>query len=113
MRHWRDNRIIARTPLGAECAQRYGAPYYTFHRADLHRANRILREKLQPELAFLDVAKDPQDVPLGPTGKVLKRVLRERYKNLFAGGRSEYASGYVPDLMKMGNAASDTSRVDH
>lgn len=37
MRHWRDNRIIACTPLGAECAQRYGAPYYTFHRADLHR----------------------------------------------------------------------------
>lgn len=37
MRHWCDNLIIARTRLGAECAQRYGAPYYTFHRVDLHR----------------------------------------------------------------------------
>ena len=79
----------------------------------MQRANRILREKMQPELEFLDIAKDPQDVPLGPTGKVLKRVLRERYKNLFAGGGSEYASGYVPDLTTMNNATSETSRVDH
>lgn len=78
----------------------------------MQRANRILREKRQPELAFLDIAKDPQEVPLGATGKVLKRVLRERYKDLFAGGVIEYASGCVPNLIKTGNSVSATSRVD-
>ncbi len=38
LRRWQDNRLIARTALGAECEQRFGAPYYTVHRADLHDA---------------------------------------------------------------------------
>lgn len=37
MRRWDDNRLVARTTLGNECTRRYGAPYYTFHRADLHQ----------------------------------------------------------------------------
>lgn len=38
LRRWDDGRVIARTALGAECEERYSAPYYTVHRADLHRA---------------------------------------------------------------------------
>ncbi|GAB3174256.1 FAD-dependent monooxygenase [Myceligenerans halotolerans] len=38
LRRWDDNRVIARTTLGAECEDRYSAPYYTVHRADLHGA---------------------------------------------------------------------------
>ena len=37
-RRWSDDRLIGRTPLGDECERRYGAPYYTIHRADLRRA---------------------------------------------------------------------------
>jgi salicylate hydroxylase len=38
MRRWSDNSLLRRTPLGAESEERFGAPYYTVHRADLHRA---------------------------------------------------------------------------
>lgn len=35
---WRDGRLLARTPLGAECESLFGAPYYSLLRADLQRA---------------------------------------------------------------------------
>jgi len=38
MRRWRDGSVIGQTELGAACEAAYGAPYYTAHRADLHRA---------------------------------------------------------------------------
>ena len=34
-RRWEDGRTLARGPLGPEAEQRFGAPYYNFHRADL------------------------------------------------------------------------------
>ncbi|NUT51934.1 MAG: NAD(P)-binding protein [Saccharothrix sp.] len=37
VRRWDDNTAISRTTLGEECAELYGAPYLTAHRADLHR----------------------------------------------------------------------------
>jgi len=36
MRRWDDGRLLQRTPLGSLCRRRFGAPYYTVHRADLH-----------------------------------------------------------------------------
>lgn len=38
MRRWDDSRLLARTALGDDCEELYGAPYYTVHRADLHQA---------------------------------------------------------------------------
>lgn len=38
MRRWDDDRLIVRIPLGEECRKEFRAPYYTLHRADLHRA---------------------------------------------------------------------------
>jgi len=35
-RHFRSGRLIAQTALGAQVAERYGAPYYHIHRGDLH-----------------------------------------------------------------------------
>jgi salicylate hydroxylase len=43
MRRWDDNDVLARTALGQACVDRFGAPYYTFYRPDLHR---LLRELL-------------------------------------------------------------------
>jgi salicylate hydroxylase len=37
-RRWDDGRILLRSPLGETIESAFGAPYYTFHRADLHRA---------------------------------------------------------------------------
>src|SRR5262249_60489902 len=37
-RRWDDGRILLRSPLGEVVETTFGAPYYTFHRADLHRA---------------------------------------------------------------------------
>jgi salicylate hydroxylase len=45
MRRWDDNSVLCRTPLGEQCEQYFGAPYYTVHRADLHRC---LLERLPP-----------------------------------------------------------------
>lgn len=33
---WDDGTLLQRTPLGKACRDRFGAPYYTMHRADLH-----------------------------------------------------------------------------
>jgi len=38
LRRWDDGQVLGRTVLGRECEELYGAPYYTVHRADLHRA---------------------------------------------------------------------------
>lgn len=37
MRRWSDGRTLRRTELGRDCLQMFGAPYYSLHRADLHR----------------------------------------------------------------------------
>jgi salicylate hydroxylase len=37
-RRWDDGRFLLRAPLGAMIEERFDAPYYTFHRADLHGA---------------------------------------------------------------------------
>lgn len=48
----------------------------------LARGNEALRRAGQPELGVLEVARTERDLPLGVTGKVLKRELRERYADL-------------------------------
>jgi salicylate hydroxylase len=37
-RRWDDGRVLLRSPLGEEVETAFGAPYYTLHRGDLHRA---------------------------------------------------------------------------
>jgi salicylate hydroxylase len=36
LRQWDDGGALGRTMLGQACLDRFAAPYYTFHRADLH-----------------------------------------------------------------------------
>jgi acyl-coenzyme A synthetase/AMP-(fatty) acid ligase len=48
----------------------------------LARCNRALAERGLTELAALIVAADRTDLPVGVTGKVLKRVLRDRHRTL-------------------------------
>ena len=37
-RRWDDGHLLLRSPLGEEVEAAFGAPYYTLHRGDLHRA---------------------------------------------------------------------------
>ena len=46
-RRWSDGRIIAQLPLGARLVQQYGAPYWQYHRADLHQV--LLNACLDPD----------------------------------------------------------------
>ncbi len=48
----------------------------------LRRVNQALSEQGQPELSMLELARTDGDIPLGATGKTLKRQLRERYADL-------------------------------
>ncbi|WP_372405893.1 AMP-binding protein [Streptomyces luteireticuli] len=48
----------------------------------LRRANAALAAAGQPALALLEIAEDASGIPVGPTGKVLKRMLREKYADL-------------------------------
>ncbi|KDN83887.1 class I adenylate-forming enzyme family protein [Kitasatospora cheerisanensis] len=48
----------------------------------LVRANEALRAAGHPELGFLEIASSDADFPVGVTGKVLKRQLREKYASL-------------------------------
>ncbi|MEV0963741.1 MULTISPECIES: class I adenylate-forming enzyme family protein [unclassified Streptomyces] len=45
-------------------------------------ANEALRAAGHPELGFLEIAASQEDFPVGVTGKVLKRQLREKYAAL-------------------------------
>ncbi|WP_331760237.1 long-chain fatty acid--CoA ligase (plasmid) [Streptomyces sp. NBC_01471] len=66
----------------------------------LARANTALREAGQPPLVLLEVADAEADFPTGPTGKVLKRTLREKYADLQA--YAEFTTGHFATSGKGG-----------
>ena len=55
----------------------------------LAEANEALEKAGHPRIAVLDVARTPDDFPVGVTGKVLKRELRDRYSDLAESPRRE------------------------
>lgn len=72
-RRWQDGSVIGQTPLGDRCKQQYNAPYWHYHRADLHRV--ILDACLDPEgsgpvvqvRTGIEVVDVDQTVPERPT----------------------------------------------
>jgi acyl-coenzyme A synthetase/AMP-(fatty) acid ligase len=56
----------------------------------LAEANEALEKAGHPRIAVLDVARTPDDFPVGVTGKVLKRELRARYNDLAESPRPEH-----------------------
>ncbi|MEV6209040.1 class I adenylate-forming enzyme family protein [Kitasatospora sp. NPDC051914] len=69
----------------------------------LVKANEVLKAAGHPELGFLEIATSDADFPVGVTGKVLKRQLREKYASL-----SEYrqsAQGKSFAAVQTGDAA--------
>ncbi|MFJ5045625.1 MULTISPECIES: FAD-dependent monooxygenase [unclassified Streptomyces] len=87
---WDDGRTLARTELGEECEKRFGAPYVTVHRADLHRALRDLAGAVvrtghrltgltegpgAVELRFADGSEHRAELVVGADG--IRSVVRE------------------------------------
>jgi salicylate hydroxylase len=76
MRRWNDNAVLMRNVLGEACASMYQAPYYSVHRADLHRCLLDLGRECvtvsdRPdgaELRFADGSSVTADVVLGADG---------------------------------------------
>ena len=56
-RRWADGSIIAQLPLGQRVIEQYGAPYWHYHRADLHRV--LLDACADPELPGPTVGSPP------------------------------------------------------
>lgn len=74
----RGQRPIAVVKLQAEAAEWTGE-------AILEKTNKELAGAGLASLAAVIVARTPEDYPLGPTGKVLKRELRTRFAGLLTG----------------------------
>lgn len=58
-RRWADDSLIGRSALGGECERRYGAPYYTIHRADLRDAlaSLVCGQRCHPGRRLVSVAE--------------------------------------------------------
>ncbi|TJZ57113.1 FAD-binding protein [Streptomyces piniterrae] len=65
-RRWADSSVISRGLLGVHCEQRYGAPYYALHRADLHRVlvEALPRGTVRLGARCTGVEEDPDGVVL-------------------------------------------------
>jgi salicylate hydroxylase len=111
MRHWDNGSVLGSTLLGQACLDRYGAPYYTMHRADLHRClqdllpagmvvlgRRVASVSETPdgaELTFTDGTTTGADVVVGADG--IHSVVRQ----LFAADKPRFSGqtiyrGLVP-----------------
>jgi salicylate hydroxylase len=89
LRHWRTGEPAARMPLGPVGESAYGAPYYTLHRAELHRALRRLVDRVEvgrrcvgvvdrggvAELRFDGAGPVTADLVIGADG--IRSVIRE------------------------------------
>lgn len=67
--HWRTGEVFPFQRLGKSALELHGAPYLTFHRADLHDALRRAVLSLKPDALHLgfactDIAQDTQSVTL-------------------------------------------------
>ncbi|MGH3815598.1 MAG: FAD-dependent monooxygenase [Pseudonocardiaceae bacterium] len=96
MRRWDDNSVLRRTPLGAECEQLFGAPYYTVLRTDLQRSllerlpggtvhlglhcTEVVERACDVELQFADGSSTTADVVIGADGihsRIRERLVRD------------------------------------
>jgi salicylate hydroxylase len=76
-RRWADGSIIAQLPLGQRVVDQYGAPYWHYHRADLHSV--LLRACLDPDGAgpAVQVATGAKVVDLDRSNPERPAVLAE------------------------------------
>ncbi|WP_215545180.1 FAD-dependent monooxygenase [Amycolatopsis sp. CA-230715] len=66
VRHAGDGRVLVRQPMGDEWTEKFGAPYHTVHRVDLHRilAAEVPSENVHLGRELVDFAEDADGVSL-------------------------------------------------
>ncbi|HEX6520480.1 MAG TPA: FAD-dependent monooxygenase [Streptosporangiaceae bacterium] len=66
IRSWNDGSVLSRQPMGAQWESEFGAPYYTLHRADLHRmlAELVPAGRLHLGCRLTDLVEDGEGVHL-------------------------------------------------
>jgi acyl-CoA synthetase (AMP-forming)/AMP-acid ligase II len=73
----------------------------------LAHLNRELEVKGLARLAFLAITREREQFPVGPTGKILKRMLRERYRSALTAWKNvsleDRALAYAFDLTEAGS----------
>lgn len=69
--------------------------------------NEALRSHRQPELSMLELSRPSGEAPLGPTGKVLKRQLRERFADAWTSG-----SGTLLDQRAYAEGRHELAKAD-
>src|ERR1043166_4262638 len=102
-RRWDDGRFLLRSPLGTLIEEKFGAPYYTFHRADLrgalasampaehvhlgHRFARLIDHGDRVEAVFENGAVISADVLVGADGihSLVRHALQGPEKPRFTG----------------------------
>jgi salicylate hydroxylase len=119
MSRWDDGHPIMRMPLGADCERMFGAPYYTVHRADLHRGLmghlppdivhcglrcvRVEERAADVRLVFADGSRAKADAVVGADGiHSVVRDLLVRDEPRFSGQtiyRGLVAADRVPSFM--------------
>ncbi|MFE7194357.1 FAD-dependent monooxygenase [Kitasatospora sp. NPDC057541] len=119
VRHWQNGRILTQQTMGTTWEKRFGSPYYTIHRADLHR---ILAEQLgdarlhlgsrltglneeddSVRLHFADGDSAQADAVVGADGvnSVVRRAVAQSDAKAFSGNsafRGLVPADSVPDL---------------
>lgn len=77
-RRWADGGIIAQLPLGERVVERYGSPYWHYHRADLHRV--LLDACLAPDGPgpVVDVHTDAKVVDIDRTDRARPVAITSR-----------------------------------
>ncbi|MBA0052372.1 FAD-dependent oxidoreductase [Streptomyces sp. AJS327] len=79
-RRWEDGSVVGLTPLGQFCKDRYNAPYWHYHRADLHRvlmdacvdpagAGPVVRLRTSSRVAELDQSDPARPVAITADGQ--------------------------------------------
>lgn len=66
MRRWDDGSLLQRTDLGDACRRRFGAPYYTVHRAHLHDVllSRVPRDRVHLGARLVAVTQSAREARL-------------------------------------------------
>lgn len=105
VRRWHDDQLLSTTTLGTACADRYGAPYLTVHRADLHsalaaaagstglrlgsRVAGVAERASDVELTFADGTRETSEIVVGADG------IHSAVRGVIASDQPRFAGGSI------------------
>ncbi|MBS0979596.1 FAD-dependent monooxygenase [Acetobacter thailandicus] len=120
-RKWDDGTVMAKIPLNAE-RERYGAPYITIHRGDLHQAmlNCISPERVKYNHKLVDFTDDGKSVTLEFENDVTEKVdfligsdgINSRIREKMFGYEAPLSTGWIAHRAIIPGAAAKSLGAD-